>query len=97
MPTVTVPKTGITKEAAAAALQAQLGDRFTVTPKDGDRQVLSVKESTMSFASVRLEPTADGTRFHVHGGGFLIGRLVNELSIARKIAAAIGAAPGLGS
>jgi hypothetical protein len=37
------------------------------------------------------------TKYHVHGGGLLIGRLVNELGIARKVADAIKSAPGLGA
>jgi hypothetical protein len=97
MPTVTVPRPDITKEEAIAALQAQLGSGFTVTAKDGAHEVLSVKRSSLSFASVHLAREAGVTKFHVHGGGLIIGRLVNELSIARKVATAIQQAPGLGA
>jgi hypothetical protein len=97
MPTVTITRSNVTKEEAATALRAQLGGRYTVTPKDGPHEALSVKQSTMSFASVRIERVPAGTKFHVHGGGIIIGRLVNELTIARKIATAISQAPGLGA
>lgn len=96
MPTVTTTKSDITTEDAATALQSQLGDKYTVVVKDSSsRQVLSVKQSTLAFASVHIVKEDGVTKFHVHGGGLIIGRLVNELGIARKIAAAIKAAPGL--
>ncbi|HEX3946470.1 MAG TPA: hypothetical protein VHW47_02140 [Acidimicrobiales bacterium] len=97
MPSVTITRTGVTKEDAATALQAQLGSRYTVIPKDGSQDHLSVKQSTMVFASVRMASEPGGTTFHVHGGGLIIGRIINELTIARKVAAAIKAAPGLGA
>jgi hypothetical protein len=98
MPTVTTTKSGITAEDAATALQAQLGSKYTVTVKDSSsRQALSVKQSALSFASVHIVEENGVTKFHVHGGGLIIGRLVNELSIARTVAAAIKAAPALGA
>jgi hypothetical protein len=97
MPTVSVVRPDITKEEAATALQAQLGSQYAVAVKEGSsHEVLSVKKSTLSFASVRLVREAGVTKFRVHGGGLIIGRLMNELTIALKVAAAIKAAPGLG-
>ena len=98
MPTVTTAKSDITTDDAVHALQGQLGSKFTVIAKDsGTRQVLSVKQSTLSFASVHMVHEDGVTKFHVHGGGLIIGRIVNELGIARKVAAAIKAAPELGA
>lgn len=98
MPTVTTAKSAITTDDAVHALQAQLGSKFTVIAKEsGTRQVLSVKQSTLSFASVHMVNEDGVTKFHVHGGGLIIGRIVNELGIARKVAAAIKAAPELGA
>jgi signal-transduction protein with cAMP-binding, CBS, and nucleotidyltransferase domain len=98
MPTVTTAKSDITTDDAVSALQAQLGSKYTVSAKDsGTRQVLSVKQSALAFASVHMVQEDGVTKFHVHGGGLIIGRIVNELSIARKVAAAIKAAPELGA
>jgi hypothetical protein len=98
MPTVTTHGTEVTTEQTVNALQAQLGDKYQVFAKDNpNREVLSVKQSTLSFASVHVVREDGVTKYHVHGGGLLIGRLVNELGIARKVADAIKSAPGLGA
>jgi len=34
-------------------------------------------------------PRGDGTTFRVHGGGFILGRKVNEFGIARTMAKAV--------
>jgi len=34
-------------------------------------------------------PGREATTFHVHGGGLIIGRIVNELGIARPVTAAV--------
>jgi DnaJ-class molecular chaperone len=96
MPTVTTQGTDVTTEQTVSALQEQLGDKYQVSAKDNpNREVLSVKQSTLSFASVHVVREDGVTKYHVHGGGLLIGRLVNELGIARKVANAIKSAPGL--
>jgi hypothetical protein len=41
------------------------------------------------MANVHLEQTSGTTAFRVHGGGFVISRLINELGIAKKVAAAL--------
>jgi hypothetical protein len=98
MPTVTTKGTDATTEQTVSALQAQLGDKYQVSANDHpNREVLSVKQSTLSFASVHVVREGGVTKYHVHGGGLLIGRLVNELGIARKVADAIKSAPGLGA
>ena len=38
---------------------------------------------------MRLDRDEDATTFHVHGGGLVISRMVNELGIAKKVAATI--------
>ena len=43
----------------------------------------------MAFATVRLAKNGNATTFRVHGGGLLVGRLVNELAIARTVTSAI--------
>jgi hypothetical protein len=48
-----------------------------------------VKQSAASTATVHLTRDADATVFHVHGGGLVISRMVNEFGIAKKAAEAI--------
>jgi hypothetical protein len=86
MPTATIPR-AITPQEAAEALQRRLGNGYKVTPQGSDS--LSVKHGSLSFATVRLDRNGDATTFHVHGGGLIVGRIVNELNIARTVTAAI--------
>jgi hypothetical protein len=51
----------------------------------------------MPTATVHLDGEGDATVFHVHGGGLVISRMVNEFGIAKKAAAAIAEAFGGGS
>jgi H+/gluconate symporter-like permease len=48
----------------------------------------------MTGAKVHIRPHDGATQFHVHGTGIIIGRLLNELGIARRVATAIS--QGLG-
>ena len=43
----------------------------------------------MTFATVHLVPDGNATTFHVHGGGLIVGRLVNEFGIARTVTEAL--------
>ena len=56
----------------------------------GNPEVFSVERGTLSGAKVHMKSEGDATAFHVHGTGIIIGRIVNEFGIARKVAAAIG-------
>jgi hypothetical protein len=48
------------------------------------------REKIMSTtATVHLDQDGNATTFHVHGGGLVISRMVNEFGIAKKVAAAI--------
>ena len=89
MPTVTV-EGSVTLEEATAALQGRLGDRYEVTTHgSGAKEALKVKQSAASTATVHLDRKENATTFHVHGGGLVISRIVNEFGIAKKVAAAI--------
>ena len=89
MPTVTIPK-AVDAQEAAEILKQQLGDRYTVDSRaSGTRNVLRVKHGGLAFANVRVARDGDATAFRVHGGGFIIGRIANELGIARTVATAI--------
>jgi len=87
MPSATIARP-VTAEEATAALQRELGDQYHVTPRGHDS--LTVRHGA-AFATVRLDAHGDSTAFRVHGGGLILGRIVNELTIARRVADAIGA------
>jgi hypothetical protein len=86
MPSATIPR-AITPDQAADALRDQLGSRYTVSPHGRDS--LAVKHGPLAFATVHLGRDGDATTFRVHGGGLILGRVVNELGIARTVTAAI--------
>jgi hypothetical protein len=89
MPSVTV-KGSVTVQQAAAALQEKLGSRYEVTAHgSGTEQELKVKRSAAAIATVRFDQDGEATTFHVHGGGLVISRMVNEFGLAKKVAAAI--------
>jgi hypothetical protein len=89
MPTVTVERS-VTLQQAATALQGKLGSRYEVTAHGhGAEQALKIRQSAASTATVHLDRDGNATTFHVHGGGLVISRMVNEFGIAKKVAAAI--------
>ncbi|HXZ76696.1 MAG TPA: hypothetical protein VEH31_38295 [Streptosporangiaceae bacterium] len=94
MPTVTI-EGNVALQQAATALQDRLGSRYEVTTHgSGAQQALKVKQSAASTATVHLDQDGDATTFHVHGGGLVISRMVNEFGIAKKVAEAIAEAFG---
>jgi hypothetical protein len=94
MPSVTITKV-IVPQDAAEALKATLGSEYKVTPHLGRiPPSLTVSRAGVAFATVRVLRGHDATTFRVHGGGLIIGRLVNEFGIARTVADAIKASLG---
>jgi hypothetical protein len=87
MPHVTIERPDVSLEDAEKALRQQLGDRYTVSP--GSAQSLKVSTSTLAYANVHLRKEGEGVVFAVHGGGIVIGRIINELTLARKVADAL--------
>jgi hypothetical protein len=89
MPTVTV-EGSVTLQQAATALQGRLGSRYEVSAHgSGTKEALKVRQSAASTATVHLDQDGNATTFHVHGGGLVISRMVNEFGIAKKVAATI--------
>jgi hypothetical protein len=89
MPTVTV-QGPVTTQQAATALQDKLGSSYEIsTHGQAPQEELKVKQSAASTATVHLDQEGSATTFHIHGGGLVISRLINELGIAKKVAAAI--------
>lgn len=85
MPSATIPR-AITIQEAADALQ-QLGSHYQVTPHG--KSSLTVKHRSLAFATVHLSQDKNATTLHVHGGGLIVGRIVNEIGIARTVTKAI--------
>jgi len=86
MPSATIP-TAMTPQEAAEALQQQLGSGYQVTLHGNGP--LTVKHGSLAFATVHLRRDGDATTFRVHGGGLIIGRIINEFGIARTITTAV--------
>jgi hypothetical protein len=86
MSTITAPRI-ITSDEATSALLDHLGSGYRVTA--GGANTLTVKHGALAFAHVRIGRAGEATTFRVHGGGLILGRLVNELGIARTVASAL--------
>jgi len=94
MPTVTIASP-VTLEQAAQALGERLGSRYEVTSHgSGPQGALKVKQSAAALATVHLDHDGNTTTFHVHGGGLVISRMVNEFGIAKRVAGALQEAFG---
>jgi hypothetical protein len=91
MPTVTVARADVPRDEAIQAVRQQLGKGYKVQPGSRDN-VFSVNKGSMSGAKVHIKQNEGATQFHVHGTGLIIGRLINELGIARRVADAIARA-----
>jgi hypothetical protein len=89
MPTVSIDRS-VTVQDTAEALQQKLGDRYEITTHgQGAQEALKVKQSTAALATVHLDKGDNTTTFHVHGGGLVISRMINEFGIAKRVAQAI--------
>jgi hypothetical protein len=89
MPTITIKKS-VTIQELADALQGKLGDRYEITRHgQGAQEGLKVKQSAAALATVHMDHDGNDTTIHVHGGGLVISRMINEFGIAKKVAAAI--------
>jgi hypothetical protein len=89
MPTVTL-HTSVTLDEVARALEEKLGQRYEVMAHgEGPEEALRVKKSAVSLATVHLEQDGGLTKFHVHGGGLAITRMINEFGIAKSVSSAI--------
>ena len=84
----------ITAQEAAEVLRQQLGSGYKVTPHSGGSQDKLTVSHGAAFATAHLGRVGDATTFRVHGGGLIIGRIVNEFGIARTVTAAIREAFG---
>ena len=89
MPTVSINRS-VSIQDTAEALRKGLGDRYDITTHgDGTQDAIKVKRSAAALATVHLDQEVTATTFHVHGGGLVISRMINEFGIAKQVAEAI--------
>jgi hypothetical protein len=89
MPTVTIDRS-VSIQDTAEALRERLGDHDEITTHgDGAQEAIKVKQSAAAFATVHLNKEGTTTTFHVHGGGLVISRMINEFGIAKRVSEAI--------
>lgn len=108
--TVTIPRPDVTTEQVTEALRQGLSARYKVLPgmevslnpvgsprpDDAGTIVVGTGSARLFHAQVRLTRESGSTILHVTPGGALPTlRLVNRLSIARKVGAVLKAAPSL--
>ena len=93
MPSATISR-AMTPQQAADALKQQLGSGYNITSHPSGS--LTIKHGSLAFATVRLARDGDATTFRVHGGGLIVGRIVNEFGIARTVTGALRESLGSG-
>jgi hypothetical protein len=67
-----------------STLANTLGPSYRVRQKKGDASKLTVTHNILR-ATVRARPEGGGTTFKVHGSGFILWRIPNQLLLAPKI------------
>jgi hypothetical protein len=93
MQTVRVPRQGITRDQAIAALGKALGPGYKLDP-DGDG--LEVQKGVFARAAVKIENEPDGTVFRVTSQTMPIPllivalKVINDRGIVRRVAETIG-------
>lgn len=88
MPTVRVGRVDVSRDEAMQAVRQQFGSEYEVKAASHDSDFV-VSKGAFTGAKVRVAPGDGETQFHVHGTGIIIGRIINELTTARHVAAAI--------
>ncbi|MFT3866509.1 MAG: hypothetical protein QM729_19790 [Solirubrobacterales bacterium] len=84
---MTIADPDISIEEASRALRRDLGEDYEVSVGSGD--AMKVSSSALAYANVHMRKEAGATVFSVHGGGIVIGRIINELTLARRVATAL--------
>ena len=91
MPKVRVPRKNVTPGEVVTVLSRRLGPGYQ-EESDGGRQI-TVRKSATRYASVSNSDQPGASVFGVHGGGFIVLRLVNTFGTARRVADALRRSP----
>jgi len=107
VPTVMIPRSGVTVEEVAAVLRERLGSRHQITPcrtsrgfvkeVPNDANTMLVSGRWFERANVRLVSGTNGTAVHVSPGATYPGliRLIDRIGVVRRVSRAIEQAPEL--
>ncbi len=91
MPKVRVPRKNVTPGEVVSVLSRRLGPGYQVESNGGRR--VTIKKSSLRYASVSISDQPGASVFGVHGGGLLFLRLVNTFGTARRVADALRRSP----
>jgi hypothetical protein len=91
MPKVRVPRKNVTTDEIVTVLSRRLGPGYQVQ-SNGGRRVIARKNAAL-YATVSVTDQPGASVFGVHGGGFLVLRLVNTFGPARQVADALRRSP----
>ena len=91
MPKVRVPRKNVTPGEVVTVLSRRLGPGYQVE-SDGGRRI-TVRRSATRYASVSISDQPGASVFGVHGGGFILLRLINTFGTARRVADALRRSP----
>ncbi len=91
MPKVRVPRKNVTPGEVVSVLSRRLGPGYQVESIGGRR--VTIKKSSLMYASVSISDQPGASVFGVHGGGLLLLRLVNTFGTARRVADALRRSP----
>jgi hypothetical protein len=109
VPTVMIPRPGVTVAEVAAVLRARLGSRYRITPSMTSKgfvkevpdaaNTMLVRGRRLERANVRIVSAAGGTEVHVSPGATYPGliRLIDRISVVRAVRRAIEQSPELAS
>ena len=75
----------VSLDQAMEALRQQFGDRYRLTASHGGSHDAIRVAHGMEMATVRIDRSSETTTFKVHGGGLIVGRVINELGLARRL------------
>ncbi len=89
MPKVRVPRKNVTPGEVVTVLSRRLGPGFQVQG-NGSRRV-TVRKSSLSYATISISDQPGASVFRVHGGGLL--RFVSTFGTARRVADALRRSP----
>lgn len=91
MPKVRVPRKNVTPRELVTVLGRRLGAGYTVDTNGNG--LVTVRKSSLAYASISIADTPGASVFRVRGGGPPVLRLPNSLGTARRVADVIRRSP----
>ncbi|MGD0602281.1 MAG: hypothetical protein ABSA53_01610 [Streptosporangiaceae bacterium] len=91
MPKVKVPRKNVTTDEIVTVLSRRLDPGYQVDTNGGRR--VTVRKNSLMSATVSIADQPGASVFRVRGGGFLLLRVANTFSTARRVADALRRSP----